>query len=61
MDKFSKDLSRKIREFLEGILFLMVHIMKVNLETICLMEMGNFTGQMVLNMLGSGKIGRAHV
>jgi len=47
MVKFSKDLLKKIKEFLEDILFQMVLIMRVNLETICLMEMGNFIGLMV--------------
>lgn len=47
MVKFSKGLLRKIKGFLEDILFQTVLIMKVNLETICLMEMDNFTGLMV--------------
>ena len=47
MEKSLKGLLKKIKEFLEDILSQMDLIMKVNLETICLMVMDSFIGQMV--------------
>ena len=56
MDKFSRDLSSKIKESLEDIPSLMDRITKAPSETICLMEMDNFTGQMGSSIQGSGKL-----
>lgn len=47
MEKSLKGLLKKIKEYLEDILSQMDLIMRVNLETICLMVMDSFIGQMV--------------
>lgn len=46
MPKFLKDLSNKISEYSEDIVFQMVLILKGLLKIICLMETDNFIGQM---------------
>ncbi len=55
MDKFAKDPLSKIIGCLDGTHSPMVHIMRVHLGTICLMEMESFTGRMELSTQDSGK------
>jgi hypothetical protein len=57
MVKFLKDLSNKISEYSEDIVFQMVLILKGLLKIICLMETDNFIGQTELNTLVNGKMG----
>jgi hypothetical protein len=56
MDKFSKDLSKKIWESMEDIISLMEAIFKVPLEITCPMEMDSSIGQMESSIPANGRM-----